>query len=254
MVWAGGSRRVGPKFRTFCSFSRRKSHSFFSLWGSSRGILVVFGSAGTLKPENSKRAHLRVPALSEHHQNSTRRPQRERVRFPTGEGTESAKFWAVQRRGGLGKVGPGKGGEGAVLGRGGLGGPVRRGGPAQVVLGGCGGVVRERGAGRSGGWWLGGGRTKNGRRRGPNFAEVGLAKVRLAKVGFDHPNTQPHPAKHTQPNTPSQTHPAKHTQPNTPSQTHPAKHPEPNTEPNTQPNTRQNTQQTTEPNTALVGL
>ena len=41
-----GARRVGgPKFRAF-SLSHRKSHSFFSLWGFSRGILVVFEAPG----------------------------------------------------------------------------------------------------------------------------------------------------------------------------------------------------------------
>ena len=43
----GGGRRVGgPKFRAFFSLSHRKFHSFFSLWGFSRGILVVFEAPG----------------------------------------------------------------------------------------------------------------------------------------------------------------------------------------------------------------
>ena len=36
-----------PKFRALFSFSHSHFHSFFSLWGSSRGILVVFRSVGT---------------------------------------------------------------------------------------------------------------------------------------------------------------------------------------------------------------
>ena len=78
-----GSSRV-----FFFSLSEVFSCLFFSLWGSSRGILVVFWSAGALKmcafspsgwsvkprrlrgrwgftrkPENSKRAHFRASAL-----------------------------------------------------------------------------------------------------------------------------------------------------------------------------------------------
>ena len=46
----GGARRVGfPKFRAFSSFSRHRFAVSVSLWGSSRGILVVFSKAGTLK-------------------------------------------------------------------------------------------------------------------------------------------------------------------------------------------------------------
>ena len=59
------------------------------------------------QPENSKRAHMRVPALQKHHQNSTRRPpeREKRSKMGAGEGKESAKFWAVRRR-----RGPAKGG------------------------------------------------------------------------------------------------------------------------------------------------
>ena len=53
----GGGRRVGaegvgalrgggPKFRAFFALSHRKFHSLFSLWGFSRGILVVFEAPG----------------------------------------------------------------------------------------------------------------------------------------------------------------------------------------------------------------
>ena len=64
------------------------------------------------------------PGLQKHHQNSTRRPQRERKRakMGAGEGKKSAKFWAVQRRGVRRRVVQG-GGPGA-------------GGPAQGVSGG----------------------------------------------------------------------------------------------------------------------
>ena len=42
-----------PKFRSFFfPLSRRKFHSFFSLWGSSRGILVVFDEHPTTPPRN----------------------------------------------------------------------------------------------------------------------------------------------------------------------------------------------------------
>ena len=38
----GPRRVVGPKFRAFSSFSRHRFALSVSLWGSSRGILVVF--------------------------------------------------------------------------------------------------------------------------------------------------------------------------------------------------------------------
>ena len=66
-----------PKFRSFCSLSRRKFLSFFSLWEvfslnfggvfEDRGAqMCTFGvgrRGSTRQPENSKRAHLSVPAL-----------------------------------------------------------------------------------------------------------------------------------------------------------------------------------------------
>ena len=47
-----GARKVGaegvggPKFRAFFALSHRKFLSLFSLWGFSRGILVVFEAPG----------------------------------------------------------------------------------------------------------------------------------------------------------------------------------------------------------------
>ena len=75
----------------------------FSLSG---GLLVEFwsclwGRRGfTRQPENSKRAHLRVPALQKHHQISTRRPpeREKKSENGAGEGKKSAKFWAPRLR------------------------------------------------------------------------------------------------------------------------------------------------------------
>ena len=41
-----GPKGGGPKFRAFFALSRHNLHSFFSLWGFSRGILVVFEAPG----------------------------------------------------------------------------------------------------------------------------------------------------------------------------------------------------------------
>ena len=69
-----------PKFRSFFPSPAAKFVLFFPLWGSSRGILVVFEGRDpqmctrrgfTRQPENSKCAHLRVPSFK-HHQNSLR--------------------------------------------------------------------------------------------------------------------------------------------------------------------------------------
>ena len=61
--------------------------------------------ARTRQPENTKRAHLRVPAFTKHHQNSTRRhPEREeKNEFCGGRGKKRAKFWVVQGKGGPGE-------------------------------------------------------------------------------------------------------------------------------------------------------
>ena len=89
----GGPRRAGgPKFRAF--FPRPPL--FYSFILSRRGF--------TRRPENSKRAHLRVPTLQSHHQNSTKRPpeEREKERKLWREREKRAKFWAVRRRGSSG--------------------------------------------------------------------------------------------------------------------------------------------------------
>ena len=58
------------------------------------------GAAGarTRQPENSKRAHLSVPALQTPPKFHEKTPQRdtERTNFPAGERKKRAKFWAVQ--------------------------------------------------------------------------------------------------------------------------------------------------------------
>ena len=74
----------------------------------------------TRQPQNSKRAHLSVPA----HKNSTRRPpERERARKWAGEGKKRTKFWAVRG---------GSGGERGVGGGGfGVGGGRTEGGPGE---------------------------------------------------------------------------------------------------------------------------
>ena len=96
---------------------------FLSLCVSSRGFLVVFGSAGAVKcahlefsgcceapavpkklrfhttAREPKRAHLRA-GTSKHHQNSTRRHTvREKERNWWGETEKKPKFLAVRRRG-----------------------------------------------------------------------------------------------------------------------------------------------------------
>ena len=73
----------------------------------------------TRQPENSKRAHLRVPDFKNTTKIQREDPQRERKRatMGAGEAKKSAKFWAVRRRG--------------VRRRG-----FRAGGPAQGVSGG----------------------------------------------------------------------------------------------------------------------
>ena len=42
----GAPKGWGPKISRFFSLSHRKFHTFFSLWGFSRGILVVFEAPG----------------------------------------------------------------------------------------------------------------------------------------------------------------------------------------------------------------
>ena len=140
--------------RNFALFSLSRliirSFLFSSLWGSSRGILVVFLKAGKLKcarleflgcrvkppaapkppgfhttTRGPKRAHLSFPAFK-----NTKIPredlQREekRTNYEAGEGKRRAKFWAVQGKGGpwegwsVGRGGPWKGGPGEGRSRG----------------------------------------------------------------------------------------------------------------------------------------
>ena len=125
-----GARRVGsPKFRAFFPSPATKFVLFFPLWGSSRGILVVFEVPGrsnvhvwsslVVKPpgvhtttREPKRAHLRVPAFK-----NTTKIQRE----DTQRGKKRVNFWAVQEKGGpgegrsRGKLVQGKGGPNQTL-------------------------------------------------------------------------------------------------------------------------------------------
>ena len=99
----GGSKGGSPKFRAFFSFSHLHFHSFFlslvffPLWGSSRGILVVFWSVGT--------SHVLVFAfrLSCGSPRKTREdPQREkkRMKVGVGEGKKSAEILGGRAEGG----------------------------------------------------------------------------------------------------------------------------------------------------------
>ena len=127
----GARRGGGPKFRAFFALSHRKLHSFFSLWGFSRGILVVFEAPGRSNvrvwsslvvvwrrpglvgppgfhttTREPKRAHLSAPVFK----NTTKiqredLPEREeRKKFPVGEKKKKRNFGrsrgrAVRRRG-----------------------------------------------------------------------------------------------------------------------------------------------------------
>ena len=74
------------------------------LWEDDEGVChaILQGEAasGPRQPENSKQAHLRVPALRKHHQKSTRRPPREGRKNENcgGRGKKSAKFRAPTLR------------------------------------------------------------------------------------------------------------------------------------------------------------
>ena len=111
-----------PKFRSFLPLSRRKIRSFLPLWVCSRGILVVFEAPGpsnvhvwalwlscgtpaappdraagarTRQPENSKRAHLSVPALQtppKFHEKTPR--EEEQNKFCGGRGKKKREIWA----------------------------------------------------------------------------------------------------------------------------------------------------------------
>ena len=114
----GGPKGGGPKISLFF-FPVPPQNSFFSpLWGSSRGILVVFEAPGRSNVHvwspRAQTCTFEGPGLQKHHQYSTRRPpEREKKNeFCGGRGKKRAKFWAVQGKGGPGKGGPGKGGPG----------------------------------------------------------------------------------------------------------------------------------------------
>ena len=71
----------------------------------------VLRSAEARQPENSKRAHLRVPALQKHHQIFTRRPpERERERKRAKKGRERGKKREIL--GGPAEAGPAEEGQG----------------------------------------------------------------------------------------------------------------------------------------------
>ena len=131
----GGARRV--KISRFFSLSRRKFLFFFSLWGSSRGILVVFEAPGrsnvrvwssravVCEPRRpglvgppgfhttvreAKRAHLRVPVFK-----NTTKIQREdthrvkkRTNFAAGEGKKERNFGRSRGRAVPGRAVPGR--------------------------------------------------------------------------------------------------------------------------------------------------
>ena len=86
-----------PKFRVFSSPATIFVHYFLSLWGSSRGILVVCvgGDPQMCTFGLSKMCTFQGP----HHQNSTRRPQEREERKKIVERGKSAKFWAPTLRG-----------------------------------------------------------------------------------------------------------------------------------------------------------
>ena len=87
-----------------CHCANCASRSMFASHATNHGCALrrLRGRRGfTRQPENSKRAHLRAPALQKHHQNSTRRhPDRhKKSEMVVGEGKKSAKFWAPTLRG-----------------------------------------------------------------------------------------------------------------------------------------------------------
>ena len=123
-----GARRVGgPKFSRFFPSPDAKFVLFFSLWVSSRGILVVL-RAGTLKCARLEFSGCRVkprrpqssqetctfegPRLQKHHQNSTRRHPKgkNRTNFAAGEGKRKSEILGGPGEGrSRGKGGPGRG-------------------------------------------------------------------------------------------------------------------------------------------------
>ena len=104
-----GARRVeGPIFRAFFSLSRQKFHSFFSLWGSSRGILVVgaqmcaIGVLGlSCEAPAAPKPQWSVATTRGHTRKTPR--ERETKKKIRREGKKRAKCWAVGGRGGPGE-------------------------------------------------------------------------------------------------------------------------------------------------------
>ena len=101
----GGPKGGGPKFRAFFSLSRHRFAVSVSLWGSSRGILVVF-----LKRRGAQNVHVWSsrgvvceswrPGLvgPPGFHTTTREPKRENENCGGRREKKRAKFWAVRRR------------------------------------------------------------------------------------------------------------------------------------------------------------
>ena len=113
----GGPKGGEPKISRFFSCPAAKFVLFFPLWGSSRGILVVFeapgrsnvhvwalglscaspggpvwwGRRGSTRQPESPNMHISASRSSKHHQNSTRRPPRERQKQRNGGGKGKKK-------------------------------------------------------------------------------------------------------------------------------------------------------------------
>ena len=96
----GAPKGGEPKISRFFSFSHFHFHSFFSLWGSSRGILVVFWSVGTSNVLVFAFRSCGSPRRPEREKKTREDRQREkkRMKMEVGEGKKRAKFWAVRRR------------------------------------------------------------------------------------------------------------------------------------------------------------
>ena len=88
-----------PPLRAFISHSCFPYSLFFSLWGSSRGILVVFLPGFHTTDRKPKRARLEGPSLQKHHQKTMRRPPERERKIENGkqEREKSAKCWATLR-------------------------------------------------------------------------------------------------------------------------------------------------------------
>ena len=101
----------GPKFHVFPVPA--KFVLFFPLWGSSRGILVVFEAPGRSNVHEFSGCRVRAPAARSGGaagvSHDSPRAQTCTFEVPTDQNT-TAKFWAVRWKGGPGNGGPGKGG------------------------------------------------------------------------------------------------------------------------------------------------